>query len=139
VDKPVHWRHSADPLTESAKPTLAAVREDLARVPLARRVATVVFIILAIFVARYSWQIELVLDAERALYDARALAASLRKPVDQDKRILLVPFTPDTQRATGERSPLDRTTLANALTNLDGMGAKSIGIDILIDQPQADD
>jgi adenylate cyclase len=139
MDKPVHWRHSADPLTQQTKPTLAAVREDLARVPLARRIATVVFIVIAILLARFSWDLNLAVDAERALYDARALAASLRKPVDQDSRILLVPFTPDTQRATGERSPLDRTTLANALTSLDTMGAKAIGIDILIDQPQPDD
>jgi adenylate cyclase len=67
------------------------------------------------------------------------LFASLRQPVDQDRRVVLVPFTPETQRNTGERSPLDRTTLANALTHLDKMGAKAIGIDILIDQGQADD
>jgi adenylate cyclase len=139
MDKPVHWRQSADPLTQEAKPTLKAVREDLARVPLARRIATVVFIVAAILLARFSWNLDLAVDAERALYDGRALAASLRQPVDQDKRVLLVPFTPDTQRTTGERSPLDRTTLANALTNLDAMGAKAIGIDILIDQAQADD
>ncbi len=139
MDKPVHWRQSADPLTQEAKPTLKAVREDLARVPLARRIATVVFIVAAILLARFSWNLDLAVDAERALYDGRALAASLRQPGDQDKRDLLVPFTPDTQRTTGERSPLDRTTLANALTNLDAMGAKAIGIDILIDQAQADD
>ena len=150
MDKPVHWRHSADPLTQEAKPTFAAVREDLSRVPLPRRIATVVFIILAILLARYSWETPIVVDgkaktipfavdAERALYDMRALFASLRQPVDQDKRVLLIPFTPDTQRATGERSPLDRTTLANALTSLDTMGAKAIGVDILIDQAQPDD
>ncbi len=139
MDKPVHWRHAADPLTAQAKPTLAAVREDLARVPLTRRIVTVVFIVLAILLARFSWDLNLAVDAERALYDARSLFASLRSPVDQDKRVVLVPFTPDTQRATGERSPLDRTTLANALANLDTMGARAIGIDILIDQPQPDD
>jgi adenylate cyclase len=150
MDKPVHWRQSADPLTQQTKPTLAAVREDLARVPLPRRIATVVFIVLAILLARYSWETPIVVDgkaktipfavdAERALYDMRALFASLKRPVEQDKRIVLIPFTPDTQRSTGERSPLDRTTLANALTNLDTMGAKAIGIDILIDQAQPDD
>jgi adenylate cyclase len=150
MDKAPHWRTAADPLTEQAKPTLAAVREDLARVPLARRIVTVVFVIFAIFLARSSWDLKVadrdvpgvtafMRNAERALYDTRALTASLRKPVEQDKRIILIPFTPDTQRTTGERSPLDRTTLANALTNIDKMGAKSIGIDILIDQPQPDD
>jgi len=151
MDKAPHWRNAADPLTETAKPTLQAVREDLARVPLARRIVTVVFVILAILLARYSWQtpirdseghyktIPFAVDAERALYDMRALFASLRQPVDQDKRVVLVTFTPDTQRTTGERSPLDRTTLANALANLDKMGARAIGIDILIDQAQPDD
>lgn len=150
MNKPLKWRTAADPLTEQGKPTLQAVREDLARVPLARRLVTIVFIILAILLARHSWNFEIAgrsipgvtpfaRDAERALYDMRALFASLQNPVDQDQRVLLVPFTPDTQRATGERSPLDRTTLANALRNLDGMGARAIGVDVLIDQPQPDD
>jgi len=150
MDKAPHWRNAADPLTEQAKPTLAAVREDLARVPLGRRIVTVVFVLFAIFIAHSSWSLEIagrdipgvkafMRNAERALYDTRALSASLRKPVEQDQRIVLIPFTPDTQRTTGERSPLDRTTLANALTNIDKMGAKSIGIDILIDQAQPDD
>jgi adenylate cyclase len=150
MDKAPHWRNAVDPLTEQAKPTLTAVREDLGRVPLARRIVTVVFVLFSIFLARESWNLEVagrnapgvtqfMRNAERGLYDLRALFANLQKPVEQDNRILLVPFTPDTQRSTGERSPLDRTTLANALTNLDKMGAKSIGIDILIDQAQPDD
>jgi adenylate cyclase len=134
MDKAPHWRLTADPLTEEAKPTFAAVREDLARVPLARRIVTVVFILLAIWVARDSWDMKFfgrsipavtpfMRDSERAAFDMRALSASLRKPVEQDQRIVLVPFTPDTQRATGERSPLDRTTLANALTAIDKMAS----------------
>ena len=166
MNKPIKWRVAADPLTQQGKPTLQAVREDLARVPLARRIATVVFVVLAILLARFSWELPiseetspqnagewhfparpgeprktlpLAVDAERALYDMRALYAALQQPVDQDKRIQLVTFTPDTQRTTGERSPLDRTTLAKALANLDKMGARSIGVDILIDQAQPDD
>lgn len=150
MDKAPHWQNAADPLTQSAKPTVQAIREDLARVPLARRIATIVFVILAIFVARSSWEMQFagrdipgvtpfMRNAERALYDMRALFASMQNPVDQDRRIVLIPFTPDTQRTTGERSPLDRTTLANALTHIDQMGAKAIGIDILIDQAQPDD
>ncbi|HEY0131565.1 MAG TPA: adenylate/guanylate cyclase domain-containing protein, partial [Allosphingosinicella sp.] len=38
-----------------------------------------------------------------------------------------------------KRSPLDRRVLAEALAALDGMRPKSIGIDILLDQPQAED
>ena len=61
------------------------------------------------------------------------------EPVDQDQRILLVPYTPGNIAATAKRSPLDRAILARALTNIDKMGAKAIGIDILIDQPQPED
>jgi adenylate cyclase len=59
--------------------------------------------------------------------------------VHRDSRIVIVPYTDNTLIATGKRSPLDRTTLARALTRLDAMGAKAIGIDILIDQSQPDD
>ena len=46
MDKAPHWRNAADPLTETTKPTFKAVSEDLARVPLGRRIVTVVFVIL---------------------------------------------------------------------------------------------
>ncbi|MET0137746.1 MAG: adenylate/guanylate cyclase domain-containing protein, partial [Sphingobium sp.] len=59
--------------------------------------------------------------------------------VDQDERIAMVVYNDKTLIDTRKRSPLDRATLARALTALDGMGAKSIGIDILIDQPQDED
>ena len=59
MDKAPHWRNAADPLTEQAKPTLAAVREDLARVPLGRRIVTVVFVLFAIFIAHSSWSLEI--------------------------------------------------------------------------------
>ncbi len=92
---------------------------------------------LAVIVARDSWHLLLFLDAEHAMFDARVVA--LAPLVHQDPRIVIVPYTDDTLIATGKRSPLDRATLAKALTRLDAMGAKAIGIDILIDQPQADD
>jgi adenylate cyclase len=151
VDTPLKWPE-AEPRVTARLPSLASISKDLAQVPLARRVTTVLFIILAALLARFSWQtpieneegdrieIPIAADAERALYDVRASYAALAtRKVAQEKRILLVPFTPDSQRRTGERSPLDRTTLADALTNLDAMGARAIGIDILFDQAQADD
>ncbi len=52
---------------------------------------------------------------------------------------MLVAYTDDTLIATRKRSPLDRSVLARALAALDGMGAKAIGVDILIDQPQDED
>jgi adenylate cyclase len=94
-------------------------------------------LVLALLIARYSWRVPMMIDAEHALYDMRvALTAPV---VGQDPRILIVPYTDETLIATGKRSPLDRTVLARALRRIDGMGAKAIGIDVLVDQPQADD
>lgn len=87
--------------------------------------------------ARYGWKVPLVLEAERALYDLRAAYTAPR--VDQDDRIVMVSYTDETLAATGKRSPLDRAILAKALTRIDSFKPKSIGIDILIDQPQPED
>ena len=87
--------------------------------------------------ARFSWQLPLASDAERALYDMRYDRAV--EQVDQDDRIVLVNYDDKTLRALGKRSPLDRKMLADALRTLDAMGPKAIGIDILFDQPQAED
>lgn len=107
-------------------------------------VATVVLVLFAVFIARFSWTMPgseeptvLTNDAERALYDTRAyLAADL---VEQDDRIILVVFDDQALINLEKRSPLPRGAIAEALRNLDGMGAKAIGIDILFDQPQAED
>ncbi len=135
----------------------SAVRDELQRVPLARRITTILFILVAVLLARFSWEtplskgtgpngeplhhtLPLLPSAERSMYDIRASYAALKlHTVAQDPRILLVSFTPETQVATMKRSPLDRTTLAKALNALDAMGPKAIGIDILIDQQQPDD
>lgn len=98
---------------------------------------TIAALVVAAVVARDSWHLPLFIDAEHALFDARIVASAPLVP--QDSRIVLVPYTDETLIATGKRSPLDRTILAKALTRLDTMGAKAIGIDILADQPQADD
>jgi adenylate cyclase len=98
---------------------------------------SIVALIVAVVIARDSWHLPLFIDAEHALFDARVVASA--PLVHQDPRIVLVPYTDETLIATGKRSPLDRTILARALARLDTMGAKAIGIDILTDQPQADD
>lgn len=92
---------------------------------------------LALLIGRFSWNMPFVLAAERGLYDVRVDLTAPR--VDQDDRIVLVVFTEETLAATGKRSPLDRTMLARALTNLDALGPRAIGVDILIDQPQPED
>jgi adenylate cyclase len=103
----------------------------------ARLALTLGLLALAIFAARFSWDVILIGDAERGLYDLRQ--TYLAPKVDQDARITKVVYTDDTLIDTRKRSPLDRGLLARALENIDSMGAKAIGIDILIDQPQDED
>ncbi len=106
--------------------------------------ATFMVLCLALFIARFSWVLPdgeeptpLTSEAERAFYDLRAYyAADL---VEQDPRVVLVVYTDQTLINARKRSPLDRGMLARTLRNLDQMGAKAIGIDILFDQPQDED
>jgi adenylate cyclase len=134
----------------TAAPDAAAVADRPAAVPLGKRirrlatqlgpsrmVATMLFLGLAVLIARLAWQLPLARDAERALYDARATA--MAPHVDQDKRIVMITYNDETLFNTGIRSPLDRTLLARALANIDQMGAKAIGIDIGFDSPRPDD
>ena len=102
-----------------------------------RLLATLAMIVLAVFLARFSWKMPFAADAEATLFDFRAAAAAPH--VNQDDRIVIVAYDDETLIQTGKRSPLDRTVLAKALARIDSMGAKSIGIDILIDQPQPED
>lgn len=98
---------------------------------------TVALLLLALFIARFSWEVGLTLPAERALYDLRATVFAPH--VAQDDRIVMVVYNDQTLIETRKRSPLDRAILARALRSLDTLGAKSIGIDIFFDQPQDED
>jgi len=128
---------SPDPL--GAASTLDDVRRTLRRVPLARLALTLVLLAMAVLVARFSWTLPMSSFAGRVAFDVRSLQAALYHPAEQDERILLVTYTQATQEATGKRSPLDRAILAKALRNLDQLGPRAIGTDILIDQPQPED
>lgn len=133
-------RRPSDGVNHTAiKENWSDVRRTLRRIPFLRLATTILLAVLAVIVARFSWDLPLSREAERMFFDVRSSYAALSSPVAQDDRFLLVPFTPETQRATGKRSPLDRAILARALTALDGMGARAIGIDLLIDQPQPED
>lgn len=103
----------------------------------ARLIATLLLVGAAVLIARLSWAVPLLGDAERALYDARA--ALMAPHVEQDPRILLVTYVDETLFNTGIRSPVDRAILTRALANIDRMGAKSIGIDIAFDSPRPED
>jgi adenylate cyclase len=116
---------------------LDVLRTALVQAGWVRLFATLGVLIAAVLVARYSWEIPVALNLERGLYDVRVSITAPR--VDQDPRVVLVVYTEETLAATGKRSPLDRQMLARALTNLDRLGPRSIGVDILIDQPQPGD
>jgi adenylate cyclase len=103
-----------------------------------RLIVTLVFLVGGLYLARFNWDVPLLSDAERALYDARYFQAAERTLV-QDERIVLVTYNDETLRELGKRSPLDRRMLAQALRAIDAMGARAIGIDILIDQAQPED
>lgn len=103
-----------------------------------RRLAiTALLLVMALLLARFSWHVPVTGDAERALYDLRAFISAPQ--VKQDERVQVVSYDDQTLIAVRKRSPLDRGLLAKALTNLDTMGAKAIGIDMLFDQPQDED
>ncbi len=121
----------------AAVPLRKRVRRLVMQLGPSRMAAAILFLIVAVLIARFSWQIPLVNAAERALYDARATA--MAPHVEQDKRIVLVTYNDETLFNTGIRSPLDRTILAKALGNIDQMGANAIGIDIVFDSPRPDD
>ncbi|HET8613051.1 MAG TPA: CHASE2 domain-containing protein, partial [Sphingomonas sp.] len=116
---------------------IAQLRRTAARIGYVRLLVTAVLLGAALLAARWSWHAPLSLDAERAMYDVRELLTAPR--VDQDQRILMIVYTDDTLERTGRRSPLDRALLGRALTRIDRLGAKAIGIDILIDQPEPED
>lgn len=113
------------------------LRRALRQIGWARLAGTAVFLVLALLLARYSWQVPLAGDAERALYDIRFAQAATG--VAQDDRIVLITYDDQTLQALQKRSPLDRRVLAEALAILDPMRPSAIGIDILLDQPQAED
>jgi adenylate cyclase len=113
------------------------LKRSLRQIGPVRLLGTALFLLLGLLCARYAWQLPLASDAERALYDIRFVTAAER--IEQDERIVLVTYNDDTLEALAKRSPLDRKLLADALTALDSLGPKAIGIDILFDQAQPED
>lgn len=109
------------------------IRRTVDQLGIGRLILTALLMAVALLVARYSFAMPLIVDAERALYDLRATVGAPH--VGQDQRITMITYTDEVLVARRIRSPLDRQLLAEALKVLDEAGAKSIGIDILFDQP----
>lgn len=122
---------------EEARGVLKSLRQMSKQLGPIRLGSTVIFIILAVLMARFSWSTPLIQDAERALYDMRV--SVFAPEVEKEDRIVMIVYNEDTLKLTGQRSPVDRTILAQALETIDEAGAKSIGIDILFTMPQDDD
>ncbi|VWX58886.1 adenylate/guanylate cyclase domain-containing protein [Sphingorhabdus sp. 109] len=122
---------------EGARGVLQSLRRLFDQLGPIRLASTILFMILALLVARYSWTTPLIQEAERALYDLRA--SVFAPEVDKDENIVMVVYNEDTLKLTGQRSPVDRTILAQALETIDAANPKSIGIDILFTMPQDDD
>ena len=114
-----------------------ALRQGVRQLGWQRLAVAALLLALALFTALRSWQLPLLSYAEYALYDFRAVSFAPR--TDTDKRVVLVVYTADTNRKTGQISPVDRTVLAEALAQIESMGAKGVGIDVLLDSPQDDD
>ncbi|MET0179264.1 MAG: CHASE2 domain-containing protein, partial [Novosphingobium sp.] len=112
-------------------------RRSLGQLGVERVAIAALLLLIALITAATSWGLPLLRDAESALYDLRA--ANFAPAVDTDKRIALVVYTAETNRTTGQISPVDRTILAQALQQIDRLGAKAVAIDILFDSPQDDD
>lgn len=56
-------------------------------------------------------------------------------PMPQSRDIVIVAINEDTLAQFPYRSPVDREFLANLIRTLDAKGARSIGVDVLFDQP----
>ncbi len=113
------------------------VSTTLRKIGALRIILTAVLLVVAVFLARFSWQIPLIIQAERAFYDLQIATMAPRR--DQDDRIVQIVYNDETLAATGKRSPLDRAILAKAIKRIDSFKPKAIGIDILIDQAQPED
>ena len=122
---------------EGARGVLQSMRRLFDQLGPIRIGSTIIFMILALLVARYSWTTPLIQEAERALYDLRA--SVFAPEVEKDENIVMIVYNEDTLKLTGQRSPVDRTILAQALESIDAAKPKSIGIDILFTMPQDDD
>ncbi|NRD88888.1 hypothetical protein C8024_04595 [Sphingopyxis sp. BSNA05] len=122
---------------EGAKGVLQSLRRLFDQLGPIRLASTILFMILALLVARYSWTTPLIQEAERALYDLRA--SVFAPEIEKDENIVMVVYNEDTLKLTGQRSPVDRTILAQALETIDAANPASIGIDILFTMPQDDD
>ncbi len=134
---PIDPAQSSRDVKAEARGVLQSIRRLFDQLGPIRLGSTILFLFLALLMARFSWTTPLIQDAERALYDMRA--SVFAPEVEKEDRIVMIVYNEDTLKLTGQRSPVDRTILAQALETIDAAKPKSIGIDILFTMPQDDD
>ena len=105
--------------TAATTDSLDRLRRGMRQIGPFRLAASILFLMVAVLAARYSWSMPLAIEAERALYDLRVVQTAPR--VAQDQRIVMVVYTDETLEALAKRSPLDRAMLAKALKAIDAM------------------
>ncbi|MGZ8361747.1 MAG: CHASE2 domain-containing protein, partial [Allosphingosinicella sp.] len=96
------------------------VRQAFRQVGPVRLIATFLFLLLGLYVARFAWDVPFASDVERGLYDLR-FKGQAEHTLEQDDRIVMVTYNDETLAQLGKRSPLDRGMLARALQAIDGM------------------
>ncbi len=128
---------STSDVAEQARGMLTTLRRAFEQLGPARLVVTALFLVVAILVARLSWSLPLLENAEHALYDLRV--GVLAPAVEKEEEIVMIVYNEETLRLTGQRSPVDRTILAQALQVINAAKPKAVGIDIFFDMPQDDD
>lgn len=116
---------------------LKKLYNDIAWIGTPLRIALLLLVTVFAYLAFNSWSVPGLYSLEKLAYDWRLIKD--KQYAEQDERIVLVVYTPGTLLTTGQRAPVDRTILAEALRNIDAAQPRAIGIDILFDQPQDDD
>lgn len=72
-------------------------------------------------------------NLEKKLADIRV--AAMEPPRGASEQIVIVAIDEETLAQFPYRSPVDRQLVGDLITQIDGKGARAIGVDILIDQP----
>jgi hypothetical protein len=92
MDQAKHWQEPADPLANNDVPSIAEIRRDLKKIPPVRLAATFLLLLIALIVARYSWQLPVswTEDGGRTV---------LHFPVHRGEDRLTIPLSLDAERA----------------------------------------
>src|SRR5687768_14792459 len=100
----------------------------LRKIHLGRAVSGGVLLLIIVLVGAHSWSVPLLRDLEAQAFDWYSTYLAQRSAPRED--IVVLTFDEATAREYGQFSPPPRRLIADALRNLDTLGAKAFGIDI---------